>query len=107
PELGVDDRLRIVRSSHPAGAERVVNGDRCRPDMGLALPIGPAIRTGRDLPGSKCSQVRLCADLARGAHAGAQRGPVLLGREEILAESPRDARILRGEFDMAAALGPQ
>ena len=37
PELGVDDRIRIVRPSHLAGAERVMKGNHSRPDMSVEL----------------------------------------------------------------------
>src|SRR5712671_4220201 len=89
-EFGIDDRSGIVRPRHLAGAEGVMNGDCGRPDMGVDLRVGPAIRAGRDFSGRERRQGRLSTDLAHETHAGAQRGPVLLDREEILADADRD-----------------
>jgi len=47
PQLGVDDRIRIVRPPHLAAAERMVNRDRGRANMRVDLSIGAAIRGPR------------------------------------------------------------
>src|SRR5271169_1360161 len=93
-ELGVDDSIRIARPTHLASAERMVNGDRGGADMGVDVGVGPAIAPRRDLFRGECGQGRLSTDLAREAQTGAQRGPVLLGGEEILPDAGGNTRIL-------------
>jgi hypothetical protein len=43
-EVGIDDRSRVGRPRHSAGAERVMHSDRGRPDMRVDGGLGPAIR---------------------------------------------------------------
>ncbi len=51
PQLGVDDGPVIGRQAHPAGAGRMVDGDRGGADMGVDLGIRRLAGAGGGSPG--------------------------------------------------------
>ena len=63
-QLAIDHRRVVALGTHPAGAERVMDADPCRPDMSVDLLIGGFARPQRDLGGDKRLQRRLFRDLA-------------------------------------------
>jgi hypothetical protein len=52
-QLAVDHRRVLALGTHPAGAERVMDADPCRPDMSVDLLIGGFARPRRDLGGDE------------------------------------------------------
>ena len=106
-QVRIDHRQGIGGEAHSAGAERVVDGDGIRSDMGVEIGVGHRAVARRNLPGHERLHRRLAADVAHHAQARAKRLAVVVGGEKILADAHRLSRIGGDQLDPAAAFRAQ
>ena len=92
---------------HTAGADRRQVGDVVSANGGPKLGIGIHVLAPDQFSGDIIRECRLIDDLARQPHSGGQRLQIVLGFQEVEADSRGRERISALYSDLAARVGAQ
>mmetsp|Transcript_5556 Transcript_5556/g.8820 ORF Transcript_5556/g.8820 Transcript_5556/m.8820 type:complete len:617 (-) Transcript_5556:128-1978(-) len=106
PQRRVHHGPRVPRRAHAARAHERVRRVARLPQVRLQAGVRLHVRAGEHLPRHHPPEGLLARDLPRQPHALAQRGHILLGRQEARLDLRRVEGVRRGQGHLALALRP-